>query len=125
MATLLYMILIMILVKSNINKLFIAITIIIIINVQNYQEMSWTGSNFPITSCKRINLRVIFHFLSLHLSPASPSCGPLTRYFSRYPLCISQIQCMHFFPQEPLPSNAQKMLMPEDWPGGLGAVGFD
>ena len=54
----------------------------------------------------------------------SSSCGPLARYFSRYPSCISQIQCMHFFPGVCHP-RAKKSECPRIGPRRLGAVGFD
>ena len=54
----------------------------------------------------------------------SSSCGPLARYFSRYPSSISQIQCMHFFPGVSHP-RAKKSECPRIGPRGLGAVGFD
>ena len=88
--------------------------------------MSWIGSNFPFMSCKRTYEWSLTSFPRTFLLPlrsflrathALITSPDILDASAESNACISSPRS--------LPSKAQKMLMPEDWPGGLGAVGFD
>ena len=89
----------------------------LIANAHDDQEMLWTGSNVTISSGKRTREWALT-FFPRTLFPRLLLCDTDSLvFFSRYPLCTSQIQLCPF-PRDP-PSGAFAYLVSESWEWGI------